>query len=168
MGTQASTPERPLNAGTEKIEFGYNGKKFNAVCVTNKNGLRYYTIETLAKLPTFSHASVSPNRTVKVSGCIGFKLGTMELGSSVADETKKALTHIDCILTCIGADLESITKINVFLKDGTKERTMEYNKAYAEFFEEKGLTALPPRITVGCGELALGANMEIEADAYLP
>ena len=86
-----------------------------------------------------------------------------------------------------------------FLKDATKERTMEYNNAYAEFFEEKGLTTLPrkisqlifywwtnwARITVGCGELALGnkemflcihnylvskwgANMEIEADAYLP
>ena len=51
---------QPPTKNIFEIEFGYDGKTFNAVCVTKKNGLRYYTIETLAKLPTVNPFFVQP------------------------------------------------------------------------------------------------------------
>jgi len=170
MGQGGSTSDKIPSAppvGTKNFSFSYEGKTYNAKRVTTESGVQHYTIEELGKLPTFSHASIAPNGNVKISGCIGFELGTMNVGSNVADETTKALTHIDCILTCIGASVENLTKVNVFLKDAGKERFKEYDTAYGEFFAKKNLDFVPPRITVGCGELALGANMEIEADAFI-
>lgn len=157
------TPHMNVNEG----EFMFEGTKFTYSSVKNSAGITHYTIKELGKLPTFCHASVDPNGVVTLAGCIGFELGTMNVGSGVGDETTKALRHIDCILTCLGGSISNLTKLSVFLKDNSKERFMEMNDAYGAYFKRKGVPVVS-RITVGVGPLALGANMEIDGLAYMP
>lgn len=86
----------------------------------------------------------------------------------VGPETSQVLANIADILVAAGAPLSALTKINVYLHANTPERFAAMNKAYIEFFESRGVTELPPRITVGCVGLALGANVEMDAVAHVP
>eukprot|EP00493_Phyllostaurus_siculus_P025529 UN25873 len=59
--------------------------------------------------------------------------------------------------------MENLIKLNVYLKDNDKQKFQDMNKAYTKYFAKLKITALPARITVGCGALALGASVEIDA-----
>eukprot|EP00467_Chlorarachnion_reptans_P010428 CAMPEP_0114491700 /NCGR_PEP_ID=MMETSP0109-20121206/3151_1 /TAXON_ID=29199 /ORGANISM="Chlorarachnion reptans, Strain CCCM449" /LENGTH=77 /DNA_ID=CAMNT_0001668473 /DNA_START=411 /DNA_END=644 /DNA_ORIENTATION=+ len=73
------------------------------------------------------------------------------------------MTLIEATLEACGGGLEDLTNVNVFLKNNDSARYHSMNRAYVEYFKGK---PLPARITVGCGSLALGANVEVQATAY--
>ena len=69
---------------------------------------------------------------------------------------------VEAALRARGAAAGDLAKVDVCLTDHTKERFAEMNAGHLEFY---GARPLPARITVGCGALALGASVEIDAVA---
>ena len=124
--------------------------------------LRRVTIEGLARLPAFCHAVVAGD-FIYISGTLGTQPGSMDLvPGGAGPETAQAMRHIETILAACGATLADLVKVNVYLNDiGT---FAEMNAAYLSV-----IGADPPaRITVGRGEFALGAAVEIDGVAYKP
>ena len=61
----------------------------------------------------------------------------------------------------------NLVKLSVFLKDNQPDRYSEMNKAYVSFFKSRNIPVCA-RITVGCGNLALGSDVEIDGMAVMP
>ena len=98
-----------------------------------------------------------------VAGCIGTREGALELvEGGLKAETIQTLRNIEAILAGCGVGVASLLKVNVYLNNYSPERFAEMNEAYLEFFGSK---VVPPRITVGCVGLGLGAHIEMDAEA---
>ena len=119
------------------------------------------TVDGLAKLPAFCHASVAGD-FIYVSGTLGTKPNSMELAEGgTGAQTTQSLRNIETILQACNASLADLVKVNVFLAD--MATFAEMNDAYLAV-----IGADPPaRITVGKVDLALGAAVEIDAIAYV-
>ena len=125
--------------------------------------VKHITIPNMPHLPQFSHATVCGD-IVHISGCIGLEGDTMQVvEGGIEAETTAALHCVRRILENCGRGAR-LLKVNVYIKGNSKERFMEMNNAYSRFFEEVGWEYCA-RITVGCGALALGAQVEIDAVA---
>ncbi len=123
---------------------------------------RHVFVEGLARLPAFCHAVVAGD-FIYVSGTLGTVPGSMDLvPGGAGPQTAQAMRHIETILRACGAELSDLVKVNVYLSDiGAFD---EMNRAYLDV-----MGADPPaRITVGRGEFALGAAVEIDGVAYKP
>ena len=115
----------------------------------------------LTRLPAFCHAVVAGD-FIYVSGTLGTKPDSMELvEGGTGAETTQTLRHIETILQACGASLTDLIKVNVFLADIQTFAAM--NEAYIGVMGSDP----PARITVGGGNLALGAAVEIDAVAYI-
>lgn len=125
-------------------------------------------VETLGRLPAFSHAVVAGD-FIYLSGTLGTKPGGLDLveGGTRA-ETVQTLRNMEAILKECGASLADLVKVNVFLSD--MKTFPEMNAAYLEVIGAAGTNGggPPARITVGRTELALGAAVEIDGIAYKP
>lgn len=123
--------------------------------------------------PAFSLASIASHGLVSVAGQIGrVPAGGALASGGVGPETTQCLENIRLILKACGLSMDNLLKVQVYLKDndGKTEkggRFYEMNAAYSAFFKNVAGNRLPPRITVGCGTLAGGANVEIDAQASL-
>lgn len=146
-----------------------DGKDFS-VTYKRSGSNTYVTIEDIfgdAKFDPcvpFCSACLCDNGNIFVSGTIGLVPGSARLvDGGVGPETTATMNLVALALEACGASVSDLTNVNIFLKENNKSRYSAMNKAYVEFFEGK---PLPARITVGCGELALGAKVEIQATAY--
>lgn len=139
------------------------------VLVTESMGVRRFTVPGIAKLPAFCHATENvASGQLQVSGMTGTISDTLKLVTGgLGPETAQCLLNIVTIVEHCGGSIESLSKINVYLKDNSPERFGEMNAAYNGFFEKRGCELKPARITVGCGVLALGAEVEIDASAVM-
>jgi 2-iminobutanoate/2-iminopropanoate deaminase len=118
-------------------------------------------VESLGRLPAFSHAVVAGD-FVYVSGTLGTKAGTFELvDGGTGAQTTQTLRNIEKILEEAGASFADLVKVNVYLADMSTFREM--NEAYLAILGDDP----PARITVGGGEFALGAAVEIDCVAFL-
>lgn len=116
----------------------------------------------LTRLPAFCHAVIAGD-FIYVSGTLGTKPDSMELvEGGTGAETTQTLRNIETILQECGASLADLIKVNVFLADIQTFSAM--NEAYIGVMGSDP----PARITVGGGDLALGAAVEIDAVAYKP
>lgn len=116
----------------------------------------------LGRLPTFSHAVVA-GEFIYVSGTLGTVGDSLTLvPGGTGPETTQTLRNIEAILARCGAALCDLVKINVYLAD--IETFAEMNAAYLAVLGNDP----PARITVGGADLALGAQVEIDAVAYKP
>ena len=116
-------------------------------------------VESLGRLPAFSHASVVGD-LIFVSGTLGTVGESFDLApGGTGPETAQTLRNIETILRAAGAGLSDVVKVNVYLAD--MDTFQDMNRAYSEFFPEDP----PARITVGGAKLALGAAVEIECIA---
>lgn len=124
--------------------------------------LRKITVDGIARLPAFCHATIAGNQ-VLVSGTLGVRPGTMDLvDGGVGPETTQTLANIATILQACGCEISDVAKVNVYLTDMTQFGAM--NEAYVA-----AVGGDPPaRITVGCTALALGATVEMDCIAFLP
>lgn len=119
-------------------------------------------VDGLAKLPTFSHATVAGD-TIYVSGSLGTLPDSMELApGGVGPQTTQTLRNIEKILDGCDATFADVAKVNVYLTNMGSFQVM--NEAYLEFFGGSP----PARITVGVAELAMGAAVEIDCIAHRP
>ena len=78
----------------------------------------------------------------------------------------KILETINAILKYCKSSMNSLTKLNVYLKDNNSQRYKEMNQAYVTYFKSQNANVCA-RITVGCGNLALGADVEIDGVAIV-
>jgi enamine deaminase RidA (YjgF/YER057c/UK114 family) len=134
----------------------------------------YVSIEDFFKGqdPPLCLATISPNGLVHVSGLIGMVPVKCNLVSGgVGPEMKQCLENLRLVLKACGCGMENLLKVNIYLKDNDGNsspggRFYEMNQAYRAFFhQDTPGTHLPARITVGCGNLAAGAQVEIDATA---
>ncbi len=123
---------------------------------------RKITVDGLAKLPTFCHATIAGD-FIFVSGSLGAAPGSRDLvAGGIGPETTQTLRNIELILQACEATLDDLVKVNVFLADIGDFAAM--NEAYVAVMGEDP----PARITVGRNDLAMGAAVEIDAVAYKP
>ncbi len=96
-----------------------------------------------------------------VSGQVGAADGQLVAGG-VAGQTAQAVANLAAQLDTVGASLTDVVKTTCFLVDMDSFAT--FNDAYVEALGAHR----PARSTVAVRELPVGAQVEIEAVAYLP
>lgn len=114
----------------------------------------------LAQAPYSSAIRVGD--AVFVSGQIGIDDSGALVSGGVGGQTRACLAAIQRILADMGAALTDVVQTRVFLTDFSAYDA--YNQAYREYFREP----FPTRSTIGTPQLALGAEIEIEAIAIAP
>ena len=120
-------------------------------------------LTNVGRLPAFSHATVSSEGLIFVSGTLGTKAGSVDLvEGGVGAETSQILDNIEAILGAAGAGLEDLLKCTVFLVD--LEKFGEMNESWVPRFNGKP----PARAAVGVADLVLGAGVEIECVGQRP
>jgi 2-iminobutanoate/2-iminopropanoate deaminase len=111
----------------------------------------------LAKAPI--SAAVRAGQLILVAGQLGIDEAGNLVPGGVGGQTRACLDAIRSILEGMGSSLADVVHTRVFLTDF--ETYADYNEAYQEYFTPP----FPARATVGTTELALGAEVEIEAIA---
>jgi 2-iminobutanoate/2-iminopropanoate deaminase len=94
----------------------------------------------------------------ELSGQIGLLPGSTTLvAGGVGPETAQTLDNIKAVVEQIGATMDDVIKVGVFLTDIAD--FAEMNKVYATYF---AAGSYPARSAVAVNALALGAHVEIE------
>lgn len=101
------------------------------------------------------------NGFIFTSGQIPINVETGELEQDIKKATKIVLENLRAVLQAGGADLDTVVKTTVFLKDMNDFVAM--NEVYAEVFGNSA----PARSTVQVAALPKGAVVEIEAVAVV-
>lgn len=115
-------------------------------------------------LGPYSHAVVA-NGMVFISGQIPLKPGSPPgdwVGKTIADQTRQCIRNIETILKELGATLEDVVKVTVYLANPEDYRAM--NEAYREFFP----SAPPSRSVARIGAEPTGLLVSIDAIAVHP
>ena len=100
---------------------------------------------------------------IYLSGQIPINPETGELvGGEIEQQAHQSLTNIKNVLEAAGSSLEHTLKCTVFLKNMADFSRM--NAVYAEYFKVDP----PARSAVEVAALPKGADIEIEAIAYIP
>lgn len=94
-----------------------------------------------------------------ISGQIGIDDDGAVVPGGIGEQARACLDSIQRILESMGASLADVVQTRVILTDFTGYDA--YNRVYREFFS----SPFPTRSTVGAPQLALGAEIEIEAVA---
>ncbi len=76
-------------------------------------------------------------------------------------QTRQVLLNLQAVLTGVGANLDRVVKVTIYMTD--LRQFPEMNEVYATYFSEP----YPARATVEVSALPKGALIEIEAIAYL-
>jgi len=106
--------------------------------------------------------AVMVDKTMYISGCIGFDPKTMEIvGGGVEAETSQALTNMGAILKSVGCTHKNVVKTTVLLND--IKDFVAVNEVYKKFFT----THYPARAAYQAAALPKGAKVEIEAIAMV-
>lgn len=121
-------------------------------------------IEGLAKPPSpFNHV-VRAGNFLFLSSQLSVNLQTHTLlGGTVAEQTKQALENIKFLLESCGAEMSSIVKVVVYMKDVGKFHEM--NQVYRKYFNDG---EEPARVAIQALSPLPKIDIEIEATAVLP
>ena len=103
----------------------------------------------------FSDAVLIDNKTLYISGRIGFEPGTTRIPLSIEEEAARLMEDLQEVLASAGMRLEDLVTVQVFSPDVTLwER---FNAVYRTFFTGP----LPARSFLGSGPLLFGAHFEL-------
>jgi len=109
----------------------------------------------------YSQAILVPPGWIFISGQIPINPKTGEIvGNDIKTQTRQVLENIKAILNAVGASMEDVVKVTVFLKD--IKMFPDFNQVYAEYFKKDP----PARTTVEVSNLPKGVLIEIDAIAY--
>lgn len=111
----------------------------------------------LAKAPLSNAIRVGD--MIFVSGQIGIDDSGAVVAGGIGEQTRACLQGIKNVLESIGANMSDVVQTRIYLTDFSGYA--DYNRVYQEFFSPP----FPTRATVGTPQLALGAEIEIEAIA---
>jgi 2-iminobutanoate/2-iminopropanoate deaminase len=124
------------------------------------------SIERLVNNPGSGFAeavtTVGPGRVVYVSGCVGFGADGKVVEGGMGAEAAATFDNIERALQQSGADFSQIVKINAFVTN--LDGYADYAAVRSERFGEK----LPASATVQVAGLLVGAQIEIDAVAFIP
>jgi enamine deaminase RidA (YjgF/YER057c/UK114 family) len=124
------------------------------------------TIQRIATDPStgFSDAVTTTGAgvTVHVSGNVGFGTDGTVVSGGMAAEARATFANIERVLAAAGADLSHIVKITAFITD--LDAYADYAAVRTEVFGDQ----LPASSTVQVAGLLVGAQVEIEAVAFIP
>lgn len=102
-----------------------------------------------------------PGRWIHVAGQVGMDAeGKVE--GDLAAQTHATFDHVERVLGAAGATLADVVKITVYLT--SLDEYAAFSAVRAERFGE----VLPASAAVGVADLLLGAEVEIEALAFIP
>jgi 2-iminobutanoate/2-iminopropanoate deaminase len=122
---------------------------------------RVHTDHAPAAIGPYSQAVVA-NGFVFTAGQVPFDPATMELvEGDVATQTEQVMKNLTAILREAGADLSTVVKTTVFLRDMNDFTAM--NEVYGRHFGDHK----PARSTVQVARLPRDAGVEIEAVAVV-
>lgn len=107
-------------------------------------------------------ATSGPGRLVHVAGNVGFGADGKVVGGGMGAEARATFDNIERTLGEIGAEMANIVKIEAYVT--SLENYGEYAEARAERFGE----TLPASSTVQVAGLLVGAQIEIDAVAFIP
>jgi 2-iminobutanoate/2-iminopropanoate deaminase len=106
--------------------------------------------------------AVMVDRTLYISGCIGFIPKTMEIvAGGAAAEANQALINMGAILKSVGCTHNNVVKTTVLLDD--IKDFADVNEVYKKFFSSHE----PARAAYQAAALPKGAKVEIEAIAVV-
>jgi 2-iminobutanoate/2-iminopropanoate deaminase len=103
--------------------------------------------------------AIRVGEVIFTSGQVGIDDHGAVVAGGIGEQTRVCLQNIQRILEGFDAALQDVVQVRVFLVDFTGYD--DYNRVYREFFT----TPFPTRSTIGTPQLALGAEIEIEAIA---
>lgn len=101
-------------------------------------------------------------RTIHVSGNVGFGDDGKVVSGGMEAEARATFACIERALALAGADLSHVVKINAFVT--SLDNYGEYAKVRNEVFGEQ----MPASATVQVAGLLVGAQIEIDAVAFVP
>ena len=110
----------------------------------------------------FADALLVDDKTLYISGRIGFIPGTRKLPAEIDAEATNLMQDLKDILTAADMTMDDIVSLTVYSPDVSLwER---FNVVYRSFFTGP----LPPRAFIGSGKLLFGAHFEIQGIAVKP
>jgi 2-iminobutanoate/2-iminopropanoate deaminase len=101
-------------------------------------------------------------RTIHVSGNVGFGDDGKVVSGGMEAEARATFANIERTLNAAGAQMSQIVKINAFITD--LDAYGGYAKVRSEVFGDQ----LPASATVQVAGLLVGAQIEIDAIAFVP
>jgi 2-iminobutanoate/2-iminopropanoate deaminase len=123
------------------------------------------SIERLTTNPAsgFSDAvtAVGPGRLIHVAGNVGFGAEGKVVSGGMGAEANATFDNIERTLKEAGADISNVVKINAYVT--SLDEYADYASVRAERFADK----LPASATVQVAGLLVGAQIEIDAVAFV-
>ncbi len=117
------------------------------------------TAEAPAAIGPYSQA-IAEEQLIFTSGQLPMNPATGEFrNTDIASAARQVLSNLRAVLTAGGADMSTVVKTTVFLKD--MRDFQAFNSVYAEFFKEP----FPARSCIQVAALPKDALVEIEAVA---
>jgi 2-iminobutanoate/2-iminopropanoate deaminase len=124
------------------------------------------SIERLPKSPATGFSDTvttsGPGRLIHVAGNVGFGADGTVVPGGMGAEARATFDNIERTLKAAGAEMSHVIKINAFVT------SLEEYPAYAEARAERFGELLPASATVQVAGLLVGAQIEIDAVAFVP
>jgi len=124
------------------------------------------SIERLPKNPATGFSDTvttsGPGRLIHVAGNVGFGADGTVVPGGMGAEARATFDNIERTLKAAGAEMSHVIKINAFVT------SLEEYPAYAEARAERFGELLPASATVQVAGLLVGAQIEIDAVAFVP
>jgi 2-iminobutanoate/2-iminopropanoate deaminase len=110
----------------------------------------------------FADALLVDDKTLYISGRIGFIPGTRKLPADIDAEATNLMQDLKAILAAADMTMDDIVTLTIYSPDVSLwER---FNVIYRSFFTGP----LPPRAFIGSGQLLFGAHFELQGIAVKP
>ena len=115
----------------------------------------------IAKNPAlpFADAVLVDEKTLYISGRIGFNPGTRELPADVETEATNLVQDLKQLLAAADMTLDDLATLTIYCPDVSLWEP--FNVVYRSFFTGP----LPPRAFIGSGALLFGARFELQGIA---
>ena len=115
----------------------------------------------IAKNPAlpFSDALLVDEKTLYISGRIGFNPGTRELPADLETEASNLMEDLKQLLAAADMTLDDLATLTIYCPDVSLWEP--FNVVYRSFFSGP----LPPRAFIGSGALLHGARFELQGIA---
>jgi 2-iminobutanoate/2-iminopropanoate deaminase len=115
----------------------------------------------IAKNPAlpFADALLIDEKTLYISGRIGFNPGTRELPADLETEATNLMQDLQQLLAAADMTLDDLATLTIYCPDVSLWEP--FNVVYRSFFTGP----LPPRAFIGSGALLFGARFELQGIA---